>query len=163
VSAPQRETTRPASIAAPAIVMGAGIGGFIDGILAHQIFQWHGMLTQLYPNTTMEHMELNMLADGLFHVVTLSFVLAGSYLLWARARRGAWRWTWRSLTGWMLVGWGLFNLIEGTLNHHLLQLHRVNPAAANPLAWDLGFLVLGALLVVGGRLLARRDSPRDPA
>ncbi len=25
--------------------MGSGIGGFIDGILAHQILQWHGMPT----------------------------------------------------------------------------------------------------------------------
>jgi uncharacterized membrane protein len=163
VSAHRRETTRPPSITAPVIVMGAGIGGFIDGILAHQIFQWHGMLTQVHPNTTMENMELNMFFDGLFHVLTLSFVVAGLYLLWARARRGAWRWTWRSLTGWMLVGWGLFNLIEGTLNHHLLQLHRVNPEAANPLAWDIGFLVLGALLVAAGGLLARSDTPREPA
>lgn len=162
MSSPPSEDVQPASITAPAIVLGAGVGGFIDGILAHQIFQWHGMLTQLFPNTSMENMELNMFADGLFHLVTLSFVLGGLYWLWSRARRGAWHWTWRTLTGWMLVGWGLFNLIEGTLNHHLLRLHRVNPEAANPLAWDIGFLVLGALLVAGGSLLARGDTPSDP-
>ncbi|QBI21874.1 DUF2243 domain-containing protein [Egibacter rhizosphaerae] len=151
---------RPAPITVPSIVVGAGIGGFIDGIVAHQLFQWHGMLTQLYPNTTMDNMQLNMFADGLFHVAALALVLVGLFMLWARAGRGGWRWTWRSLSGWMLVGWGLFNLIEGSVNHHLLQLHRVNPEAAYPLAWDLGFLVLGALLVVGGTLLARSDSPQ---
>jgi uncharacterized membrane protein len=49
-------------------------------------------------------MERNLFADGLFHLVTRGFVLVGLYLLWARAGRGGWRWTWRSLTGWMLVG-----------------------------------------------------------
>jgi uncharacterized membrane protein len=156
----QRRRNRAASITGPAIVTGVGIGGFIDGILAHQVFQWHGMLTERHPNTSLENMELNVLFDGLFHVVTLAFVLVGLYLLWARIGRGGWRWRARSLTGWMLVGWGLFNLVEGTLNHHILGLHRVNPEASAPLAWDIGFLVLGALLVAGGWLLARGDEPR---
>ena len=150
-----------AGIATPSILLGAGLGGFVDGILAHQILQWHGMLTQRYPNTSMEHMELNMLADGLFHLVALTFVLVGLFLLWARAGRGGWRWTWRSLTGWMLAGWGLFNLVEGTINHHVLVLHRVNPESANPMAWDLGFLALGALLLAGGVMVARSDRPGD--
>jgi uncharacterized membrane protein len=55
-------------------------------------------------------------------------------------------------------GWGLFNLIEGALNHHVLQVHRVNPDAGNPLVWDIGFLVLGVLLVAGGTALARSDT-----
>ena len=29
----------------PAFLMGVGLGGFIDGILLHQILQWHHMLT----------------------------------------------------------------------------------------------------------------------
>jgi uncharacterized membrane protein len=152
-----RRGTGPTSIAGPGILLGAGVGGFIDGIFAHQILQWHGMLTQLYPNVSMANMELNMLADGLFHLVTLLFVVVGVLWLWGRARRGGWVWSWRSVVGWMLAGWGVFNLAEGTLNHHILQVHRVNPEAASPLAWDIGFLVLGALLVLGGWLLARTD------
>lgn len=152
--------TRPTSIAGPGILLGAGVGGFVDGIFAHQILQWHGMLTQLYPNVSMANMELNMRADGLFHLVTLVFVVAGVLWLWGRAGRGGWAWSWRSVVGWMLVGWGVFNLAEGTINHHVLQVHRVNPDAANPLVWDLGFLVLGALLVLGGWLLTRTDQVR---
>ena len=38
----------------PAIVLGIGLGGFLDGIVLHQILQWHHMLTSTgdYPATT---------------------------------------------------------------------------------------------------------------
>ena len=33
----------------------------------------------------------------------------------------------------VLAGWGIFNLIEGIIDHHLLELHHVNPKArVNP-------------------------------
>jgi len=43
--APGRETGSPPSLAAPGIVLGMGLGGFVDGILLHQILQWHHLLT----------------------------------------------------------------------------------------------------------------------
>ncbi|MEC9053245.1 MAG: DUF2243 domain-containing protein, partial [Actinomycetota bacterium] len=57
--------------------------------------------------------------------------------------------------GGLLVGWGLFNLVEGMVDHHLLGVHHVRDDLGAPLAWDLGFLAVGALLVVGGVLLQR--------
>jgi uncharacterized membrane protein len=33
-------------VRAPAFIMGLGLGGFIDGIVLHQILQWHHMLTE---------------------------------------------------------------------------------------------------------------------
>jgi uncharacterized membrane protein len=30
---------------APGILLGIGLGGFVDGIVLHQILQWHHMLT----------------------------------------------------------------------------------------------------------------------
>ena len=33
------------SIRLPGIVIGVGLGGFVDGILLHQILQWHHMLS----------------------------------------------------------------------------------------------------------------------
>lgn len=88
-------------------------------------------------------------------------VAAGLALLW-RAVRGGRPWTWRTLLGWILAGWGIFDVVEGVVNHHLLELHRVRPDAASPLAWDIGSLVVGVLLVVGGWLLVRSDRPRSP-
>jgi uncharacterized membrane protein len=54
----------------------------------------------------------------------------------------------------MLVGWGLFNLVEGVVDHHLLGIHHVR-TGGNETAWDLAFLAFGALLAVTGWALAR--------
>ena len=66
------------------------------------------------------------------------------------------------MVGALAVGWGLFNLVEGIVDHHILGIHHVRDDVANPLPWDLGFLALGALLVVGGWLLIRTEQPREP-
>src|SRR3954454_20237148 len=68
---------------APALVMGLGFGGFIDGILLHQILQWHHMLTATegHPMTTVAGLEANTLVDGLFHVATWILVAVGSWLM----------------------------------------------------------------------------------
>src|SRR4051794_35429080 len=36
---------RPARLRLPGTILGVGLGGFVDGILLHQILQWHHMLT----------------------------------------------------------------------------------------------------------------------
>jgi predicted membrane protein DUF2243 len=52
-----------------AVLLGIGLGGFVDGIVLHQIFQWHHMLSNWIPPITMEAMHINMVWDGLFHAV----------------------------------------------------------------------------------------------
>ena len=59
------------------------------------------------------------------------------------------------LAGWLLLGWGLFNVAEGIVDHHLLGIHHVREGA-NQTAWDLAFLAFGALLLIGGWLLTRK-------
>ena len=54
----------------------------------------------------------------------------------------------------MLVGWGLFNLVEGIVDHHILGIHHVRETGS-VVAWDVAFLLFGALLVAVGWLLAR--------
>ena len=63
-------------------------------------------------------------------------------------------------SSWMLLGWGLFNLVEGIVDHHILTIHHVREDVANQWAYDVGFLVFGALLVVGGSALARSEEGR---
>lgn len=162
ISRPAVERDRRPSRTAPGLLLGIGLGGFVDGIVLHQILQWHHLVSQAYPPDSLENIQLNVMLDGFFHTFTWLAVAAGLALLW-RAVRGGRPWTWRTLLGWILAGWGVFNVVEGVINHHLLELHRVRPDAANPLAWDIGFVVLGALLVVGGWLLARSDPPTSPA
>jgi uncharacterized membrane protein len=150
---------RPASLAAPGLVLGLGLGGFVDGILLHQILQWHNMLssTERWPTTSVEKLETNMLADGLFHAATWALVALGLWLLWRAVRRGA-SGGGTALVGWMLAGWGVFNLVEGVVDHLLLGIHHVREGGSE-LAWDLGFLAFGLALVAGGLLLARLDEP----
>lgn len=50
--------------------------------------------------------------------------------------------------------WGIFNLVEGVIDHTILGLHHVREGG-NELPWDLGFLALGVVLIVGGWLLVR--------
>src|SRR5215211_1485884 len=65
----QEQTQRP--LVAAGIWLGLGLGGFFDGIVFHQILQWHHMLTSAgYPATSFANLQLNTLADGLFHVAT---------------------------------------------------------------------------------------------
>lgn len=147
---------------APGVVLGIGLGGFLDGILLHQILQWHHMLTSAgYPADSVVNLEINTLFDGLFHAVTWIAVAVGLFLLHRAVAHGA-AWSWQRLVGGMAIGWGAFNLVEGVVDHHLLGLHHVKEFAVHPLAWDLGFLLLGAGLVVGGALLARRVDPGTP-
>jgi uncharacterized membrane protein len=148
---------------APGILLGIGLGGFIDGIVLHQILQWHHMLTSegSYPDTTVTGLETNTLWDGIFHAATWVAVAAGLYILWRRTADWSWAISGRAFLGWMLVGWGLFNLVEGTVDHHILTIHHVREGAGiNETAWDVGFLAFGAALVLGGWLLARSVTPR---
>ena len=127
----------------------------MDGILLHQILQWHHMLTSegSYPATTVAGLKSNTLGDGLFHLATWVATVAGVWLLWRRIGGGA-RWTGRHLLGLILAGWGTFNLVEGTVDHHILGIHHVK-AGEHQAVLDIAFLVLGALLLAGGLLMAR--------
>ena len=61
------------------IVLGLGLGGFVDGITLHQIMQWHNMGSAVLPPKTMDAMAQNMVWDGLFHAATLVLTLVGVY------------------------------------------------------------------------------------
>jgi uncharacterized membrane protein len=54
----------------------------------------------------------------------------------------------------MALGWGLFNLVEGIINHHILHRHHVREVPEH-LPWDVAFLATGLLLVAVGLILIR--------
>src|SRR3954468_11176013 len=96
---------------AAGILLGLGLGGFFDGIVLHQILQWHHMVTSAgYPPDTVEHLKINTLLDGLFHRVTYLFVAAGLVILWRRANQAHGRWSTKVLAGTLLLGFGFFNV-----------------------------------------------------
>jgi len=107
------------------------------------------------PVTTLAGLESNTFADGLFHVATWLFVLAGVIGMLASWQQGRLAPTWRFQTGLLLAGWGLFNVVEGVIDHLVLGVHHVRDDLGGPLSWDLGFLALGLGLMVGGWALHR--------
>ena len=157
---PPPSTLPPSKL--PGLLYGVGLGGFVDGIVLHQMVQWHHMVsdTEEHPVTTLAGLEVNTLADGFFHLVTWLFVLAASLVtlrLWQQGRLAP---SFTFHVGGLLVGWGLFNLVEGTIDHLVLGIHHVRDDLGGPLSWDIGFLVLGALLVGAGMLLQRSTTSR---
>ncbi|GAB2727526.1 DUF2243 domain-containing protein [Nocardioides pakistanensis] len=84
--------------------------------------------------------------------------LAGSVTAIKAWRGGRFAPSWSFHFGLVLAGWGIFNLVEGIVNHHLLGVHYVRDDIGAPLSWDLGFLAFGVPLVISGWLLHKRGS-----
>jgi uncharacterized membrane protein len=146
---------------APGLVMGLGLGGLLDGVVLHQILQWHHMLTGTgeEPADTVAGLEANTLADGFFHLATW-FLIAGAMTLTLRAwQQGRLAPPWRVHVGALLAGWGAFNLVEGLIDHHLLGIHHVRDDLGAPLGWDLAFLGLGVVLLAAGAVMTRARVP----
>jgi len=139
------------------ILFGLGLGGFFDGIVLHQVLQWHHMLSSWYPVNTVENLELNTFWDGIFHSATYLFVVAALFVLWRTAKRTHLYWSTQLLTGSMLLGFGLFNTVEGLIDHHLLGVHHVNELVPPDrwVYWDVGFIVWGVTMIVVGWWLLR--------
>lgn len=149
-------------------LLGIGLGGLVDGIVLHQLLQLHNMMSAKYPvrdvdaQTLAVHLEVNMFWDGLFHAFCWIMTMGGLGVLWYAVRRPDAVLSTRTLVGSMLLGWGLFNLVEGLINHHLLHLHHV-VETANHLVWDIAFLASGVLLIaLGGGLIQWARPARAP-
>ena len=140
----------------PAVVLGVGLGGLLDGLLLHQVLQWHHMVSAVDPPSSVEALERNTLGDGLFHAFAWLATVAGVFLLWRAngiAHRGA---PTTLLVGGLLVGVGAFNLVEGVVDHFVLGLHHVRDGP-DAFAYDAAFLVVSALVFVAGSALLRRS------
>lgn len=147
------ENRRP--LIAAGTLLGIGMGGFIDGILFHQLLQLHNMLSARIPVRGVDaqrlavNLEINMFWDGLFHVFTWIVTAFGLAMLWRVIRRRDVPLSTKTFVGSLLLGWGLFNGVEGVINHHILHLHHV-VETQNHLLWDLMFLGASAILVCIG-------------
>ncbi|TGD83230.1 DUF2243 domain-containing protein [Hymenobacter wooponensis] len=137
------------------LLIGAGLGGFVDGIVLHQILQWHNMLSAKMPPDNLVAAKVNMYWDGMFHAAVWVMTAIGLTVLWRVGHRRDVPWSGRTFFGALLLGWGLFNVIEGIIDHNLLGLHHVYEYTDNKLPWDLAFLALGVLQLVAGWAFVR--------
>ena len=146
----------------PGIILGMGFGGFADGIALHQIAQWHNMGSSILPPTTMDAMKQNMAWDGWVHAATLVLTTVGAYWLLNAARAGDRLPGARAFTGLLVLGWGIFNLVEGLIDHQLLGIHHVRDMPVHVPAYDWAFLLIGGLgFIALGWLLAREHMRPD--
>src|SRR3954468_7963675 len=68
-------------------LLGLSLGGLFDGILLHQVLQWHHLLS-LVEAQPVQDLRRQILADGLFHVLLYAIACLGLYLLWSGHRQG---------------------------------------------------------------------------
>jgi uncharacterized membrane protein len=126
----------------------------------HQILEWHNMGSSVLPPTTMEAMRRNMVWDGEFHAAVWAITLLGIFLLLHDARHGVPLPSARAFAGQLLLGWGAFNVVEGLVDHHVLNLHHVRDLPTHVPRYDWLFLaVAGVGFALLGWTLAR--VPRD--
>src|SRR5690606_18775693 len=107
------KATRDGPLVAAGVLLGVGLGGFVDGIALHQILQWHNMLSAIIPPDDLVAMKVNMVWDGLFHALTWTMTAVGLGLLFHAGGREEVPWDGRIFGGALVLGWGLFNFVEG--------------------------------------------------
>jgi uncharacterized membrane protein len=143
--------TPGSSVFGPGVLLGVGLGAFVDGIVLHQLLRWHHLLSSRLGAS----LTANLIADGVFHAGAWLAVLVGVLWLWRRSRQTHVNGQWTALIAAMVAGWGSFNVVEGLVDHYLLNLHHVRPGP-NQATYDLAFLIFGVLLAVGGLAWYRR-------
>lgn len=137
-------------------LLGFALGGFFDGILLHQILQWHHLLS-LVPGEPFRDIKVQILADGLFHLLMYVIAAIGLWKLWkVRSAAAA---ADRTLLASAALGFGVWNIIDATVFHWILELHHIR-LDSNPLLWDLlWFAVFGLAFVALAWWLGRGAGP----
>jgi uncharacterized membrane protein len=144
------------------LVMGVALGAFFDGILLHQVLQWHHLLS-LVDDPALEDLRTQVLADGVFHVLVYLLLALGLWLVWGRREGFAAPGAGRALFGDVLIGFALWNVIDVVGFHWLAGIHRIRVGVDNPLAYDLGWLAaFGLLPLLPGLWLRLRSGVCGP-
>ena len=146
-------------------LLGFSLSGFFDGILLHQVLQWHHLLSAIEAGIFGD-IRVQVMADGLFHAAMYAVAAAGFAMLLSTrrelARPNAGRW----LMANVWLGFAAWHVVDALLSHWLTGIHRIKMNAENPLVWDIGWLVVFGLLPLwwGLRLRkrARNHDDRDP-
>ncbi|HEX8269143.1 MAG TPA: DUF2243 domain-containing protein [Flavobacterium sp.] len=148
----------PVPLATTSVIIGIGLGGFADGIFLHQILQWHEMLSNRIPPTNYVGKSINMFWDGIFHAFCLVVVLSGTSQLWKLLKRNDINTSGYLYSGGVLAGWGLFNIVEGLIDHQILKLHNVMELAPNHDIANYAFLGISVVMLLVGYFLMQRGA-----
>ncbi|WP_340084189.1 DUF2243 domain-containing protein [Siminovitchia sp. FSL H7-0308] len=130
-------------------LLGIGTIGMIDGIFFHQILQWHS--TYMHTNRFNQ-----IVSDGFFHLFVTIVIFIGAIILWKSDPSDSKNNKLTFLSG-IFLGAGIFNFIEGIINHHILQIHHVKPGP-NQFLFDILFDVSGIILIIIGLIFKKIGS-----
>ncbi|KPV61417.1 membrane protein [Paenibacillus sp. A3] len=130
-------------------LFGLGLVAFIDEAVFHQLLHWH----HFYDKSTT---GIGLISDGLFHAFSWLATIGGLFMFADLLQRNALllqRW-W----GGVLLGSGVFQLYDGTIQHKLMRLHQIR-YVENVMIYDLiwNFAAIG-MIVIGSMFLIRSKS-----
>ncbi|WP_411720640.1 DUF2243 domain-containing protein [Mycetocola sp.] len=128
------------------VLLGVGFAAFVDEVVFHQILHWHHFYDRSTP-------AAGLVSDGIFHAFSW-FATVAALFLFADLRRAG-RLDWTRWAGGILLGAGLFQLYDGTVQHKLLGLHQIR-YDVDLLGYDLIWNVLALLLIATGAVLVLR-------
>jgi len=154
------QSPKPESrLAVGGCLLGVALGGFFDGIVLHQILQWHHLFSALAPSGTVPDLRFQILADGMFHILHYIVALTGLAFLWSSRETLQTGRAGRRLSGWALVGFGGWHVFDAVVSHWLLQIHRIRMDVDNPLLWDLLWLFPFGILALACGVWLLRSRP----
>jgi len=141
---------------AASFVLGFALSGFFDGVLLHQILQWHHLLS-LVEAEAVKDLRVQVFADGAFHAMMYVVAVVGLVMLWrgrdGLAEPGGSRRFWVGLA----LGFGAWNVVDVVVFHWILNFHHIRLDVVDPIAWDIGWLIaFGAIPILLALFLARR-------
>ena len=142
-------------------MLGFGLGMFIDGIVLHQLLQWHHLVAEYETTQTVAGLETNTLWDGVFHTSAWAVTLVGAILLW-RSRGTPTRLPGRAFAGLLLIGWGAFHVVDQVAFHLILGAHHIRQVEDYQV-YDWSFFALGLAFGAVGWALLRSEPPRPRA
>lgn len=149
-------TVSPRAFVAGSLTFGFGLGGLADGIVLHQLLQWHNLISEQVPRQSQSALQQNLFWDGVFHLGATVILVVGFLLIWRgweRQERATGNLA--ALGGLTLIGWGGFHVVDQLVFHELLNLHNIREDAQNVALYNWGFLAIGLAIAAGGWLLLR--------
>ncbi|MBB4825609.1 putative membrane protein [Sporosarcina luteola] len=127
------------------ILFGLGFVAFIDETIFHQLLHWH----KFYDKSTV---AAGLVSDGLFHAFSWFATVGGLYLVADLRRLNAlWHKVW---WGGKLIGGGVFQLYDGTIQHKVMRIHQIR-YQVDIVPYDVVWNVTAVLMIIIGFLLIR--------
>jgi len=133
------------------ILFGLGLVAFFDEAVFHQLLHWH----HFYDKSTT---SLGLISDGLFHAFSW-FATIGSLFMFANLRRKKSLYIKRWIGG-VLLGAGLFQLYDGTVQHKWLKLHQIR-YNVDILPYDLTWNITATIMTLIGFILIFKTRNRS--